>query len=142
MTMGWWKPRRARRARLLGEFREAAVEFGDRLRQLLAAHRVRGRPRLPLELDARKPERLQALFERRVLDDATALDPSLLQFVEAILDSRLSVNKSFRTVPHSLLFAYPPAVAPSAFTPTFQPDGSRRAGRWHHAARAVASPWD
>jgi hypothetical protein len=97
----------SRAALLRGEFRDAAIELGDRQGELLAAHRVARGGFLPLELGSRQAERLESPLAFRVLDDVTAADSSLLQFVEAILDSRLGVNKSFRAVPHSLLFADP-----------------------------------
>ena len=97
------------------EFGDASADFGERLGELVAADGVGGGDLLPLQLGAGEAQRLQALFALGVLDDAAAAHPSLLQFVETILDSRLGVNKSFRAVPHSLLFAPRSRSGPTAW---------------------------
>src|SRR5450759_3491120 len=92
---------------LVGQHGDAAIELGDRLRQLLTADGVLGHARLALQFGAGQAQRLQLLLAHGILDDAAVADPFLLEFVESILDSRLGVNKSSRAVPHTLLFTRP-----------------------------------
>ena len=87
---------------LLREFRDAAVEFGNRQSELLTADGMGGDVGLPQHLGAGQAERLQALLALRVPDDTEAARTQLFQLVEPVLDLRLGVDQPFSAVMISL----------------------------------------